>query len=114
MPAANPRRGRLPARLLAAVSILAVGVVGFVAGRGSVEQRPEPRHPAGGYPAGYAAGREAAFAGYDGGWSYDMPYIVTLRRGGPGVTYRFARRWPMRSGVAYRVCGRVVCERTEP
>jgi hypothetical protein len=106
MPAANPRRGRL----LVALAIVAVGVVGFVAGRGSVDRHPEPRHSA----SGYAAGREAAFAGYDGGWSYDMPYIVTLRRGGPGVTYRFARRWPMRSGVAYRVCGRVVCERTEP
>ena len=90
--------------------MVAVGVAGFLAGRGSVDRQPAARQPAG----GYAAGREAAFAGYDGGWSYDTPYIVTLRRGGPGVTYRFARRWPMHRGVAYRVCGRVVCEHTEP
>ena len=105
MPAARP---------LVALSIVAVGLVGFVAGRVSADRHPEPRHAAAGYPAGYAAGREAAFAGYDGGWSYETPYIVTLRRGGPGVTYRFARRWPMRRGVAYRVCGRVVCGRSEP
>jgi hypothetical protein len=114
MRVADPRRGAPPARLLVALSIVAVGVGGFVAGRGSVVGHPEARHPAGGYPAGYAAGREAAFEGFDGGWSFDTPYVVTLRRGGPGVTYRFARRWPMRRGVAYRVCGRVVCGRTVP
>ena len=95
-------------RLLVALAIVAVGAGGFVAGRASVSRQPTPRPPSG----GYVAGREAAFAGFDGGWSYGTPYIVTLHRGGPGVTYRFARRWPMRRGLAYRVCGRVVCART--
>jgi hypothetical protein len=102
------------ARLLVALAIAAVGVAGFVAGRGSVDRHPAAGHPAGGYSAGYTAGSEAAFAGFDGGWSYDTPYVVTLTRGGPGVTYRFARRWPMRRGVGYRVCGRVVCGRGVP
>jgi len=110
MHAADPRRAALPAWLLVALAIVAVGAVGFVAGRASVVRQPAVARPAG----GYAAGREAAFAGFDGGWSYDTPYVVTLTRGGPGVTYRFARRWPMRRGVAYRVCGRVVCGRGVP
>src|ERR1043165_6940528 len=41
------------------------------------------------------AGGEGAFAGFDGGWSYGQPYIVVLRRGGPGVTYAFASRRPL-------------------
>jgi hypothetical protein len=62
------------------------------------------------YEAGYLAGREAAFEGYDGGWSYATPYVVTLARGG-GVTYRIATRLPMARGLAYSACGRAVCTR---
>lgn len=47
------------------------------------------------FNAGYLAGREAAFAGYDGGWAYGVPYVVTLRRGGRGFTYRIASRRPL-------------------
>ncbi len=97
-------------RPLVVLVIVTMGAGAFFAGRGSVDRRPAPRSPAG----GYAAGREAAFSGFDGGWSYGVPYIVTLRRGDPGVTYRFDRRWPMRRGVAYRVCGHVVCGRAAP
>ncbi|MDQ1512689.1 MAG: hypothetical protein QOC59_531, partial [Microbacteriaceae bacterium] len=62
------------------------------------------------FGAGYRAGREAAFSGFDGGWSLGAPYIVTLRRGGSGITYIFARRTPMMPGVEYRLCGRgAVC-----
>ena len=53
---------------------------------------------------GYQAGANEVFTGYDGGWSYDTPYIVTLARGGTGVTYRIASRTPLRPGVAYRLC----------
>jgi hypothetical protein len=55
---------------------------------------------------GYRAGANDVFAGYDGGWSYSTPYVVTLARGGSGVTYRFASRTPMRAGVGYRLCPR--------
>ncbi|HET7050144.1 MAG TPA: hypothetical protein VFI54_17905 [Solirubrobacteraceae bacterium] len=44
------------------------------------------------YKAGYLAGREAAFDGYDGGWAYGVPYEITVQRGGPGITYRIASR----------------------
>jgi hypothetical protein len=96
--------------LLACLVIAGVGAAGYLAGRDSRAVRREPRLPTGAYAAGYAAGREDAFSGFDGGWSFGVPYIVTLRHGGPGVTYRFARRWPMAAGVEYRVCGRIVCE----
>ena len=95
-PIRNDLRMALRALLAAA---LAVAV--FFAGRASVHH---PSVPHGSYAAGY----EAAFSGFDGGWAYATPYIVTLRRG-DGVTYRFARRWPMRPGVVYRVCGHTVC-----
>lgn len=95
--------------LLACLVVAGVGAVGYLAGRDSRAARDKPRRPTGPYAAGYTAGREDAFSGFDGGWSFGAPYIVTLRRGGPGVTYRFARRWPMRTGVDYRVCGHGVC-----
>jgi hypothetical protein len=63
----------------------------------------------GSFDAGYLAGREAAFAGYDGGWAYGAPYIVVLQRGGPGITYRVARRIPLMPGIEYRRCGSGVC-----
>jgi hypothetical protein len=34
-----------------------------------------------------------------------------LGRGGRGITYRFARRWPIQPGVAYRACGHSLCRR---
>ena len=86
-------------RVLVAVGLIAAA---FFGGRASVHR---PSVPDGSYAAGY----EAAFSGFDGGWAYATPYIVTLRRGGDGLTYRFARRWPMQPGVAYRACGKVVC-----
>jgi hypothetical protein len=53
---------------------------------------------------GYQAGANEVFTGYDGGWSYATPYIVTLARGGAGVTYRLASRTPLQPGVAYYLC----------
>lgn len=75
--------------------VLAVVLAGaFGAGRLSAGGA---RHATAGdsYNAGYLAGREAAFAGYDGGWAYGAPYVITLRRGGPGITYRIASRMPL-------------------
>jgi hypothetical protein len=44
------------------------------------------------FVAGYRAGANAAFSGYDGGWSLGQPYVVVLTRGANGVTYRIAAR----------------------
>jgi hypothetical protein len=103
---------RPAARALPLVLLIAgVGAGAYGLGRGSVETRPARVTP-GSFTAGYRAGREAAFSGFDGGWSYGEPYIVTLRRGGPGITYRFARRWPMLPRRTYRTCGgEIVCSR---
>jgi uncharacterized membrane protein len=66
----------------------------FVVGRLSVGSS-DPATAGATYNAGYSAGREAAFAGYDGGWAYGVPYVITLRRGGRGFTYRIASRRPL-------------------
>jgi hypothetical protein len=87
------------------IAALAVAVGAFFGGRASVD-RPKP------HPGSYNAGYEDAFSGFDGGWVFGTPYIVTLRKGGSGITYRFARRWVMEPGVDYRACaGQVVCAR---
>jgi hypothetical protein len=44
------------------------------------------------FKAGYAAGANDVFGGYDGGWDYDRPYVITLKEGSDGVTYRIASR----------------------
>ena len=88
--------------VLALVVLVAVGAGAFLAGRGSKKSGPV-------VTGSFAAGREAAFSGFDGGWSYGEPYIVVLRRGGPGVTYEFAGRRPLLAGFDYRLCGRNVC-----
>jgi hypothetical protein len=96
-------------QVLVALLLVAIATGAFLAGRSSVDL---PREAAASEPpASYRAGREDAFSGFDGGWAYATPYIVTLTRGGPGITYRFARRWPMRPGIEYRACGHGVCER---
>jgi hypothetical protein len=52
-----------------------------------------------------------AFAGYDGGWTLGVPWIVVLERGSGGVDYRFAQRTPVEPDVDYRLCadGRTLC-----
>jgi hypothetical protein len=56
---------------------------------------PKPLTAGASYNAGYRAGLEAAFAGYDGGWAYGVPYEITVQRGRPGITYRIASRKPL-------------------
>ena len=86
-------------RVLALVVVVAGAA--FWAGRASVGDRPAPALRGGTFAAGHRAGLEDAFSGFDGGWSYGVPYVVTVRRGGPGVTYRFASRRPL-AGVCRR------------
>ena len=63
------------------------------------------------FDAGYAAGAADVFAGYDGGWDFDAPYVVVLAHGGAGVTYRIASRTPLEPGVDYQLCpdGHTLC-----
>jgi hypothetical protein len=79
-----------PAAVRIAVAVVALAAA-FAVGRLSVGS-PQPPTTGASYSAGYLAGREAAFAGYDGGWAYGVPYEITLKRGGPGITYRIASR----------------------
>jgi hypothetical protein len=94
--------------MLLALVVIAVGAGAFAVGRSSVDRHPAKPLP-GGFAAGVRTGREAAFSGFDGGWGYGEPYIVTVRRGPPGVTYRFDRRRPLLPGYEYRLCGKAVC-----
>jgi hypothetical protein len=56
------------------------------------------------FTAGYAAGANDVFGGYDGGWAMDSPYIVVLTRGADGIVYSIRSRTPMQRGVNYRLC----------
>jgi len=56
------------------------------------------------FEAGYAAGANDVFDGYDGGWDLARPYVVTLERGHGPITYRIASRMLMSPGRAYRLC----------
>jgi hypothetical protein len=100
-------------RLASLLLVVVVGAGAFLAGRATVDRSP-PAPARGSFGAGYLAGREAAFAGFDGGWRYGTPYVVTLRQGPPGITYRFADRRPLVAGVEYRRCGATVCGRRAP
>jgi hypothetical protein len=56
------------------------------------------------FEAGYAAGANDVFDGYDGGWDLARPYVVTLERGHGAITYRIASRTLMSPGRVYRLC----------
>jgi hypothetical protein len=47
---------------------------------------------------GYAAGANDVFGGFDGGWRFGAPYVVSLVRGSGAVTYRIATRAPAPAG----------------
>jgi hypothetical protein len=72
-------------RIVVVLLVAAIGIGAFYAGRAS-------KTNTGG---SFAAGRESAFDGFDGGWTYGQPYVITLKRGGPGVTYAIATRRPL-------------------
>jgi hypothetical protein len=44
------------------------------------------------FDAGYQAGANDVFGGFDGGWDYNRSYVITLRKGAEGITYRIATR----------------------
>lgn len=60
---------------------------------------------------GYAAGANDVFAGYDGGWALDRPWIIVLEPGGKRIDYRIRDRTPVEPGVAYYLCpdGKSLC-----
>jgi hypothetical protein len=67
------------------------------------------------FDAGYAAGAKDVFGGFDGGWIFDSPYLVTIGRARGPMTYRIDSRVPLRRGLAYYLCARGVCsERRRP
>jgi hypothetical protein len=72
------------------------GDAGFDAGRAqgveegrSLQVAPADRKA---FQAGYAAGANDVFGGYDGGWDFGRAYTITLAHGSDGVTYRIASR----------------------
>jgi len=57
------------------------------------------------FNAGYAAGANDVFGGWDGGWDTGTPYVVMVTgSGGGGITYRIKSRTLMRPGVSYHLC----------
>jgi hypothetical protein len=65
------------------------------------------------FNAGYAAGANDAFAGYDGGWTLHVPWIVTLEGGSGEIAYRIQGRTRVLPGVDYYLCpdGHTICHR---
>jgi hypothetical protein len=65
------------------------------------------------FAAGYTAGLNDAFAGYDGGWSLGVPWVVTLEGGSGQVAYRIRDRTRVLPGVDYYLCpdGHHLCQR---
>jgi hypothetical protein len=63
------------------------------------------------FDAGYAAGANDAFAGYDGGWALHVPWIVTIEGGSGQIAYRIKDREQIEPGMAYFLCpdGHSVC-----
>jgi hypothetical protein len=55
----------------------------------ALQVSPEERDT---FDDGYQAGANDVFGGYDGGWDLDRPYVITLKKGEDGITYRIASR----------------------
>ena len=64
------------------------------------------------FNAGYAAGANDAFAGYDGGWSLSVPYVITVVEGSGQIVYRISTRTPVVANVNYFLCagGHGICQ----
>ena len=65
---------------------------GLQEGRALQATGSSPRTIRAAFDAGYAAGANDVFGGFDGGWSLSEPYVVTLARGSGAVTYRIDSR----------------------
>jgi hypothetical protein len=64
------------------------------------------------FTAGYSAGANDAFNGYDGGWGLNEPYLIVLEKGDSQITYRFSSRTTIQSGINYYLCadGHSICQ----
>ena len=86
---------------LATRGIGAARAAGERAGKaqGLAEGRALQVPPSGGrrmaFRAGYAAGANDVFGGYDGGWYLGRPYVITLARGRGPIAYRIDSRTPL-------------------
>ncbi|GIH14460.1 hypothetical protein [Rugosimonospora africana] len=56
------------------------------------------------FTAGYTAGENDVFDGYDGGWGLSQPYVVVLVPGSGGATYRIDSRVELQPGRSYYLC----------
>jgi hypothetical protein len=65
---------------------------GLEEGRALQATGDAPRSTRAAFEAGYAAGANDVFGGFDGGWSLSEPYVITLARGSGAVTYRIDSR----------------------
>lgn len=63
---------------------------------------------------GYVAGGNDAFAGYDGGWTMGVPYVVIFEPGNGQIVYHIKTRVPFESGQVYYLCanGHTLCHRS--
>ena len=53
---------------------------------------------------GYVAGAADVFAGYDGGWSFATPFVITVEPGRGRVVYRIKDRERIRPNTDYFLC----------
>jgi hypothetical protein len=69
-----------------------------------------PVHDA--FDAGYVAGANDVFAGYDGGWAIGVPYVVTIAEASGHVVYRIKTRDTIAPNVNYFLCpdGHGLCQ----
>jgi hypothetical protein len=73
-----------------------------------------PVHEA--FNAGYAAGANDVFAGYDGGWTIGQPYVVIVAEASGQVVYRIKTRDEIMAHTNYYLCpnGHELCEEPRP
>jgi hypothetical protein len=71
-----------------AAGLRAGRAVGIREGR-ALQQRAPARRA---FQAGYTAGANDVFGGFDGGWSLGTPYLITLGKGADGIAYEINNR----------------------
>ena len=72
--------------------VSAARAAGLQEGRALQATGSSPHSARAAFDAGYAAGANDVFGGFDGGWSLSEPYVITLARGSGAVTYRIDSR----------------------
>ena len=56
------------------------------------------------FDAGYTAGANDTFGGYDGGWYVSTPYLITLAKGSGAITYDLSSRTLLHGDTDYFLC----------